>query len=57
MKTSKMGITKGHLFFLFEQLLYSKVGFTALVADIVKPTLQNKSCSNKKINATLLFQF
>ena len=43
--------------FLFEQLLFSKVGITALVAEVVKPPLLNKSCSNQKINATLLFQF
>ena len=43
--------------FNFEQLLLSEVGFTALRAEVVKPTLQNKSCLNQKINATLLFQF
>ena len=41
----------------FEQLLYSKVGITALVAEVEKPTLLNKSCSNQKISATLLFPF
>ena len=28
-----------------------------LTAVVVKQTLRNKSCSNQKINATLLFQF
>ena len=40
-----------------KQLLFSKVGVTALVAEVVKPTIPNKSCSNQKMNATLLFQF
>ena len=31
--------------------------FSALVAEVVKPTLLYKSCSNQKINSTLLFQF
>ena len=43
--------------FLFKQLLFSKVGFTTFATKAVKPTLLNKSCSNQKINATLLFQF
>ena len=43
--------------FLIEQLLFSKVGITAVVVEVVKPTLLNKSCSYQKINATLLFQF
>ena len=35
----------------------TKVDFTALVVEVVKSTLLNKSCSNQKINATLLFPF
>ena len=38
-------------------LLFSKVGFTTSGTKAVKPTLLNKSCSNQKINATLLFPF
>ena len=29
----------------------------AVEVEVVKPTLKNKSCSNQKINATLLLQF
>ena len=29
----------------------------AVVVEVVKQTLQNKSCSNQKIKATLFFQF
>ena len=52
--TFKIGIKKWHLFFHLSNFY---LGVTALVADVVKPTLLNKSCSNQKINATLLFQF
>ena len=34
---------------------FCKVGITALVPEVVKPTLLNKNCSNQKINASLLF--
>ena len=42
--------------FLLEELLFSKVGFKALVVEVVKPTLLNKSCSNQKILADLLLK-
>ena len=38
-------------------MIYLKVGFTTSATKAVIPTLLNKSCSNQKINATLLFQF
>ena len=46
-------------FFPFEQLLFIEVDFSliSLLVKAVKPTLLNKSCSNQKNNATLLFQF
>ena len=34
--------------FCFEQLLFSKVGFTTSTTKAVKPTLLNKSFSNQK---------
>ena len=55
-ETFKIGIIKWH-HFLFKQLLFSEVGFTAFTNSRLKSTLLNKSCSNQKNNATLLFQF
>ena len=37
--------------------LVSEVDFSLPLVKAVKPTLLNKSCPNKKNNATLLYQF
>ena len=50
-----MGVTKWHLFFdLNNFYLVKLVSILTSANKAVIPTLLNKSCSNKKINATLL---